>query len=137
MNSVQSGNTKNAITDIVLRNTLIAGRSLSVDLRAWNDTSGGSSERPKYTADTRSYLARDRAKRRARCSELCDAIVIERFSRTSEPFALRSSVAEPCADPLLDEGSFELAHRANDVEHQPSRRRAQVEIVTQTDKRYA
>src|SRR5579884_3023540 len=74
-------------------------------------------QRPKYTADASFYLARNCAKRRARCSELCDAIMIERFSRTPEPFAFRPGVTQASANSLLDQRPLELRHRPEYLEH--------------------
>jgi hypothetical protein len=40
-------------------------------------------------------------------------------------------------DPLLDQLPFELGHGTNDVQHEASGRRAEVEIVSQGDKGHA
>lgn len=47
------------------------------------------------------------------------------------------SVSQTGLDTLLNQRPLELRHCANDLEHQPARGRAQVQIVAQADERYA
>ncbi len=56
-------------------------------------------------------------------------------ARPSELLALRPGIAQPSLDPLLDERSLELGHGADDLEHQAAGWRAQIEVVSEADKR--
>jgi len=51
--------------------------------------------------------------------------------------AFRPCVSQTCPNPLLDERSLELGHGADDLEHQPTRRGAEIEVIAEADKRDA
>src|ERR1019366_3502820 len=58
-------------------------------------------------------------------------------ARPSEPLPFGASIAQSGPDALLDQRPLELCHGADDLEHQPARRRAQIKIVAEADKGYS
>src|SRR5664279_1287753 len=56
-------------------------------------------------------------------------------ARPPELLALGARIAQPSPDPLLDERSLELGHGANDLKHQAPGGCAEIEVVSEADKR--
>jgi hypothetical protein len=67
----------------------------------------------------------------ARNASILDSLTKTRGRPSLTPLAF-ACVGQP-AFTLLDQGTFKLGHGADDLKHEPARRRRQVEIVAQAD----
>jgi hypothetical protein len=62
---------------------------------------------------------------------------IEVLRRPSKPLTLRACIKQPRLHTFLNQGSLELGHGRNHMEHEAAGRRGQVEIIPQAHKRDA
>src|SRR5258708_8261256 len=90
-------------------------------------------ERSLSSAPAHSDLRLDSLPRTPLGAQCSNPVSIDDYPRSPQLSALRLGIPEPRANALLDECSLELGHRANDLEHEPPRRGAEVKVVSQAD----
>jgi hypothetical protein len=98
---------------------------------ACQSKSGAYSSEPVRSSQPDSKFLCNRAPRRSRMPQIGNRGLIDISAQPPEPLAFRTSIAESCTNPLLNQCALKLRHGSDNLKHQPARPRAAVQVVSQ------
>jgi hypothetical protein len=90
---------------------------------------------PDSRSDANAHLLCDFSPRRPGTSQAGDLRGVHDRAWTPKANSTRLRIAKPGSDPFLNERPFKFSHCPDDLEHEPTGRCAEVDVVPETDER--